>query len=106
MSFTECRGRSFTAVSIRNNAPESSGVYGLSNGREWLFIGEANNIQARLLEHLSETDTLLMDRGPTGFSFEECPSCNRTVRQDVLVRRFQPVCNVGYANHRTRRRGR
>jgi predicted GIY-YIG superfamily endonuclease len=93
MSFSECGARSFTAVSVRKNAPESSGVYGLSNRREWLFIGEASNIQARLLEHLEETGTLLMNRGPTGFTFEECLPSNRIDRQNALIRELEPFCN-------------
>lgn len=93
MSFSECAARSFTAISIRKNAPESSGVYGLSNGREWIFIGEANNIRARLMEHLQETGTLLMDRMPTGFTLEECLPSHRAARQDLLIRQFEPFCN-------------
>jgi hypothetical protein len=98
MSFTECAARSFTAVSIQRNAPESSGVYGLSNGREWIFIGEASNIRARLMEHLEEAYTTLKYRKPTGFTFEECPPHDRVSRQDALVRQFEPFCNrrIGY----------
>lgn len=98
MSFSECAARSFTAVSVRKNAPASSGVYGLSNHREWIFIGEASNIRARLMEHLEETDTPLKNRRPTGFSFEECAPGDRVFRQDALVRQFEPFCNrrVGY----------
>jgi hypothetical protein len=97
MSFAECAARAFTAVSVRKNAPESSGVYGLSNEREWVFIGEASNIRARLMEHLEETDTALANRRPTGFTFEECPPGDRILRQDVLVRQFHPSCNrLGY----------
>lgn len=93
MSFAEGAARAFTAVSIRKNAPESSGVYGLSNGIEWILIGEASNIRARLIEHLEEKGTMLTYRRPTGFSFEECPSGDRVSRQDALVRRFEPFCN-------------
>jgi hypothetical protein len=93
MSFSECAARSVTAISVQKNAPESSGVYGLSNGREWIFIGEANNIRARLLEHLQETGTLLKGRMPTGFTFKECPPSDRVIRQNLLVRRFEPFCN-------------
>jgi hypothetical protein len=93
MSFSEGGARSFTGISVRKNAPESSGVYGLSNGRQWLFIGEANNIQARLLEHLEETGTLLSNERPTGFTFEECPPRDRVLRQNALVRQFEPFCN-------------
>ncbi len=93
MSFTECAARAFTAVSIQKNAPESSGVYGLANAREWIFIGEANNIRARLMEHLSEAGTRLMHRQPTGFTFEECSPGERIRRHDALVRQFAPSCN-------------
>ena len=93
MSFAECGPRAFTVVSVRKNAPEASGVYGLSNGREWIFIGEADDIRARLLEHLQETNTRLTDRRPTGFTFEECPAETRLSRQDALIRQFVPFCN-------------
>lgn len=93
MSFTECGARAFTVVSVRKNAPESSGVYGLSNGSEWIFIGETDDIRARLLEHLQETNTTLAGRGPTGFTFEECSPGVRLSRQDALVRQFGPFCN-------------
>jgi hypothetical protein len=93
MSFAEGAARAFTAVSVRKNAPESSGVYGLSNGSEWIFIGEASNIRARLMEHLEEKGTVLTHRKPTGFSFEECLPGDRISRQDALVRRFEPFCN-------------
>jgi predicted GIY-YIG superfamily endonuclease len=106
MSFAECAARSFTAVSIQKNAPESSGVYGLSNGREWIFIGEASNIRARLMEHLEEADTTLKHRKPTGFTFEECSPGDRVSRQDALVRQFEPFCNrrSGYTTGQVHRR--
>lgn len=93
MSFAECSARSFTAASVRKNAPEASGVYGLSNAREWLFIGETNNIRARLLEHLEEADTELACRRPTGFIFEQCSPGERFRRRDALVRQLEPVLN-------------
>jgi hypothetical protein len=93
MSFTQCAARSFTSVSIRKNAPQSSGVYGLSNGSEWIFIGEASNIRVRLMEHLEERDTMLTNRRPMGFMFEECPPYNRVFRRDALARQFEPFCN-------------
>ena len=41
----------FQRESILLNAPESSGVYGLFSAL-WIYIGEAENLRARLLEHL------------------------------------------------------
>jgi excinuclease UvrABC nuclease subunit len=101
MSFAECAARSFTAVSIQKNAPECSGVYGLTNDREWVFIGEASNIRDRLMKHLDEIDTALKHRKPTGFTFEACSPDDRVSRQDALVRQFEPFCNrVGYTTGR------
>jgi predicted GIY-YIG superfamily endonuclease len=107
MSFTECAARSFTFVSVQKNAPESPGVYGLSNGREWIFIGEAANIRERLLEHLEEAGTALTNRKPTGFTFEKCSNNDRLSRQDALVRQFEPFCNrsADYAKDRVHRKG-
>lgn len=93
MSFAECAARSFTAISVQKNAPECSGVYGLSNGLEWVFIGEAGNIQAQLMTHLREVGTVLTSRKPTGFTFEICSPAERPTRQARLVRDFQPFCN-------------
>ena len=40
MPFENCFGRVFTAVTIEREAPEASGVYGISNSRRWLYIAE------------------------------------------------------------------
>ena len=42
----------FERESIVLKAPESSGVYGLYSAL-WIYIGESDNIRARLLEHLA-----------------------------------------------------
>jgi len=83
----------FSPVSVRKNAPELSGVYGLSNAREWIFVGETDNIKATLLGHLQETHTPLRERGPTGFMFELCVPYNRSARQERLIQEYGPVCN-------------
>jgi hypothetical protein len=93
MPFAECAARSFTAVSIQKNAPEFSGVYGLSNAREWLLVGESDNIRAQLLEHQREIGTVLKNLTPTGFTFELCSSTERLIRQKTLVRELRPRCH-------------
>ena len=95
MAFTECAARSFTAISILKNAPSCSGVYALSNQREYVFIGDADDIRARLMEHLVETGTVLRGRNPTGFSFEICPPADRCSRRAALVRELAPYCSRG-----------
>ena len=93
MPFADCTAKSFTVPSVRKNAPELSGVYGLSNAREWLFVGQGNNIRAQLMEHLNEVDTALMAQNPKGFAFELCPPSELIRRQDALVRELEPRCN-------------
>ncbi len=93
MPFQEFLPRSFRAMTVQREAPPLSGIYGLSNAREWIYVGEADNIQAALLAHLTETGTLLAGRLPTGFSFEVCPRESRQARQRRLIQELKPVFN-------------
>jgi len=83
----------FSQLLIETLVPTSAGVYGLSNAREWILIGEAENIKEALLAHLQATDRAVADRSPTGFTFEVCPADARFARQDRLIRELEPVCN-------------
>jgi hypothetical protein len=91
MPFDRFVPHDFSLVSVQRNAPALSGVYGLSNAREWILVGEADNIKAALLRHLRETHTPLLEREPTGFIFELCVSYNRVARQKRLIQEYRPV---------------
>ena len=91
MPFNRFVPHAFSLVSVQRNAPGLPGVYGLSNAREWLLVEETDNIKAALLGHLQETHTALLEREPTGFTFELCVSCNRAARQERLTQEYQPV---------------
>lgn len=93
MPFEQFTPRSLTLVSVRANAPAASGIYGVSNAREWIYIGETDNIQASLLHHLRHGDSELLQRRPTGFVFELCGPFERTARHVRLVVEYAPVCN-------------
>jgi hypothetical protein len=93
MSFQHFIPRTLSAVGIRAYAPQASGIYGISNANEWIYIGEAENIQLALLDHLEEIDTSIMQRHPTGFVFEVCDPGERARRQDRLVNEYDPTCN-------------
>lgn len=69
---------SFTWSSIRKNAPPVSGVYGLSNARKWILIGEADDVQAALFSRLAEVE--VQAAAPTGFTFELCQPAARLQR--------------------------
>jgi hypothetical protein len=81
------------AQAVSAYAPATSGIYGISNSREWIYIGEADDIQAALFDHLQERETPLMNRQPTGFVFETCDRARRLARQDRLVLEYEPTCN-------------
>jgi len=82
----------FTARSIQESAPARSGVYGLFS-QHWIYIGEADDIRARLLQHLRGDDECIARYRPDGFVFETWPPSRRGERWDELVREFQPSCN-------------
>ena len=102
MPFENCFGRVFTAVTIQREAPEASGVYGISNSRRWLYIAETENIRASLMGYLAESAN--SQDSPAGFSFELSPAHSRTARRDRLIAEFAPLQNHGAAAL-SRRRG-
>ena len=73
------------------------GVYGLSNAREWVFVGAADDIRAALMTHLREGNTVLKSRAPTGFTFEVCHPGQSAARVSRLVTELSPVCNMRLA---------
>ena len=93
MPFNQFTPRNFTNDAVQMYAPGMSGVYGISNAREWIYIGETDNIQSSLLIHLQNLHTALMKRVPTGFVFEVCEQARRSSRQDRLVLEYEPACN-------------
>src|SRR4051794_29074858 len=93
MPFYPCIPRPLTPVAVQAFAPTASGVYGISNAREWIYIGEIDNLRATLLVHLQEGETALKRLRPTGFAFEICDQAMRPTRQDRLVLEYEPTCN-------------
>jgi hypothetical protein len=99
MPFEQFTPRRFTTDGIRAFAPAEAGVYGISNAREWLYIGVSENIQGALLNHLDDRHTTLMKREPTGFVFEVCSQGRGPGRQDRLILEYEPTCNRNSTRH-------
>jgi hypothetical protein len=99
MPFEQLIPRPFTPGAVQTYAPSASGVYGISNAREWIYIGETDNIQDALFDHLRDLHTSLMNRQPTGFVFEVCNGARRSTRQDRLVLEYEPACNRHSPRH-------
>jgi hypothetical protein len=91
--FAENRYRKyrFQGESIVREAPESSGVYGLYSAL-WIFIGDAENIRARLLEHLAGDNSCINRHQPSGFAFELASPEARGRRREELTIELEPVC--------------
>jgi hypothetical protein len=93
MPFNQLIPRPFTSGAVHMYAPNASGVYGISNAHEWIYIGETPDIQEALLAHVRESSTSIMKHEPTGFVFEVCDQGARPGRQDRLVSEYGPTCN-------------
>jgi hypothetical protein len=93
MPFQHVLPRSFSVTGIHEHAPSLPGVFGVSNAREWIYIGVADNIRQTLLGLLGGADDAVRRHGPTGFVFEICEHSEREQRQDRLVFEYEPVCN-------------
>ena len=93
MPFDQLIPRPLSLVAVHAYAPTTSGVYGISNAREWIYIGETDDIQGALMEHLRDSTAPAMRMQPTGFVFEVCERARRPARQDRLVLEYEPTCN-------------
>jgi len=85
--------RPFTTTSVDKNAPAASGVYGLSNARQWIFVGETANIQAELRKHLQHPNEVLREHTASGYTYELSPAEDRVERQNRLISELAPVGN-------------
>jgi hypothetical protein len=95
--FKNCyRGYKLNRESIILNAPEASGIYGLFNAL-WIFVGEADNLRARLLQHLSEEDPLIRAYQPSGFAFELVSPQGRHQRMHQAIREVEPLLQYSRA---------
>jgi hypothetical protein len=99
VSFQSAFPRTFSNASIRAHAPTTCGVYGISNGREWILIEATEDIQADLLKHAAGTESArILAFHPTGFVYEVCDPSTRESRRNALVKKYVPVCNSTSAN--------
>jgi excinuclease UvrABC nuclease subunit len=85
-------GHAWWESSSKVNAPQSSGVHAIY-GAVWIYIGESNDLQHRLLEIWNGDNARIMRAIPTAFAFEVCNLTERVRRQATLIARFQPLCN-------------
>ncbi len=83
----------YDVLSVVASAPRRSGVYAIRNKDTWIYIGEAHDIQVRLLQHLNGDVPDIALKRPSEFSFELVAARDRVERQDALIGELKPVCN-------------
>jgi excinuclease UvrABC nuclease subunit len=97
MPFNSNSGYEFSESGIAAYAPASSGVYGIYNGKQWIYIDEAQEIEMRLYAHFrgeSDQSARIMPQQPAYFIFERCDSRSGPVRKAELIREHRPCCNL------------
>jgi len=98
MPFPQGNSFAFTPVSVRKNAPAASGIYGIFNGSQWIYVGVGDDIRQTLLDHLHDTENCIRRFNPTGFSFELDSEPSRGPRQEILIRELGSQCNYQNGN--------
>ena len=93
MPFPSENSFAFTPVSVRAHTPAASGIYGIFNGSQWIYVGVGEDIQEALLAHLRDTEVWIRRFNPTGFSFELDSVHPRATRQEILIRELGTQCN-------------
>ena len=88
-------GYLFTRPSVFANAPTGSGVYALWAGQTLVYVGESDDLQRRLLEHLTNPGPCLRLYAALAFGYEVNPTVTeRRERRDELIAEFNPACNA------------
>lgn len=90
MAFANSISRRFNRPSVERDAPAMPGVYGLSNAREWVYIGYAADLRAELLS-LVQAAGSNSTGAPTGYSFEICSPAEIEGRCRHLISELKPA---------------
>jgi hypothetical protein len=85
-----------------NCDPRVSSVFLPLTGQKAKNNGGADNIRARILEHLAGDEQCVVRYWPSAFAFELVSRPDRAARHEYLVNELQPFCNgLELLNRRT-----
>ena len=91
MAFAQQYPRPYTQAEIGALKREQYGVYGISAGSVWVYVGKGD-IRERLLGHLKGDNACIRAQSPTHFVFEVTPTTNADGRARELTVEFSPIC--------------
>ena len=85
----------FTEEGIQQNAPIDGGVYLIHSDSEWVYAGQASNLDRRLKEHFRGTSdqSRCIHRHDAKFFRYEVIAGDRDDREEELINRYKPKCN-------------
>jgi hypothetical protein len=86
-------GLPFDRETILNNVPDQSGVYAIYNESNFIYIGEGQDIRARLLGNSNGDNSCVLAYSPAAFLFELVDAHERVARWEVLMAQLNPSCN-------------
>ena len=87
----------FSKLFIRAVVPSESGVFGLYNSHEHVFMGESDNLRKTLLRLHTDMARLGFHQA-AGFTFEISPPELRRTRLKQLLREHEIVLNAQPSN--------
>jgi hypothetical protein len=88
-------GYTFDRNTIVEFVPQQSGVYAIYNATQWIYVGEGQDIQRRLLDHVNGNNPCITGKQPAGFQFEPSPAYQRVARQDALITQLGTMMPAG-----------
>ncbi len=80
-------------ISVDKNVPAASGVYGLADASQWIYVGETSDIHAELSKHLQHPSAFLKGHSPSGCTYELSSEEHRVERRNQLVTELAPIGN-------------
>lgn len=92
MPFKEQKPRVFTKSDVKRLRSNQNGVYGILSNGNWIYIGKAEDIRKRLLDHLSGDNPCILRENPTHY-VGEVFSGDASEREKELILELDPLCN-------------
>jgi hypothetical protein len=83
----------WTGQTIMQRAPKASGVFAIFCKKNWIYVGDAGNLRAKLIALFDGEIACVKQRAPIGFEFELVPASKRVARRKHLIRELAPICN-------------